>query len=142
MKVTRTGNKTQRMGSGLRVNVQKAGEFSLAFDLANKNQSENELSQMFKDISKLGEKLVSTKSLEDVKKYKNKIKEYLTYVVKNTYSLKTDMAPFSYGIHVRIEVINEKLDKLTKDLIEDQRGTLELAERIEEIKGLLVDAFK
>ncbi len=40
------------------------------------------------------------------------------------------------------KIINEKIDAITKELLEQQRETIELADKIEEIKGLLVDVYK
>ena len=146
MKISRLGDKSRSIGRGTRdkemERVQKPGEFGDMFDLANKDHTENQLYQMLKDIEKLGANLVKTKSLTDAKFYKNKIKDYITYILKNTYLLKTETSPFSFGIHQRVEIINEKLDELTKGLIEGQREAIDITDKIGEIKGLLVDALK
>lgn len=139
MKISKIENKTQKIESISKEKIAKPGGFADAFDLANKNQSEQELYEMLKDIEKLGGRLSKTKTLEDAKLYRNKIKQYLSYIVKNTYVLKRDNSPFSFGIHTRVEVINNKLDELTKELLEGQKGAIDIADRIEEIKGLLID---
>jgi uncharacterized protein len=146
MKISRVGDKSRSVGRGSRERetdkVQMPGEFADLFDMANKDHSENQLYEMLKDIEKLGANLVKTKSLTDAKFYKNKIKDYITYILKNTYLLKTETSPFSFGIHQRVEIINEKLDELTKELIEGQREAIDITDKIGEIKGLLVDALK
>lgn len=142
MKISRVGDKGHRVGSGGKEKVQRNGEFADLFDMANKEHSENQLFEMLRDIEKLGANLVKTKSLTDAKFYKDKIRDYITYIIKNTYLLKTETSPFSFGIHQRVEIINEKLDELTKGLIEGQREAIDITDRIEEIKGLLVDALK
>ncbi|KMT23097.1 YaaR family protein [Clostridium cylindrosporum] len=118
------------------------GDFSSLLDTANKEQAKIKIDEMLDEIDKIGKKLISTRSVEDAREYKDKIKEYLNLIVKNIYVLKRETGPYSYGIHIRIEVINEKLDKLTKDLIEKQQESIELANRISEIRGLLVDVYK
>jgi uncharacterized protein YaaR (DUF327 family) len=142
MKISRVGSKTQSIGGSSTDKVQKSGDFSDMLDMANKEHSEQQLYEMLKDIEKLGNNLVKTKSLTDARFYKEKIKEYISYIVKNTYLLKTETSPFSFGIHQRVEIINDKLDDLTKGLMEGQRDAIDIADKIEEIKGLLVDVLK
>lgn len=142
MKISRVGGKTE-LSDGKRSNkMSKPGDFALSLDIADRENADQQLHQKLMEIDKLGKKLISTRSVEDAREYKRKIQEYLSYIVKNIYRLKREPGAFNYGIHVRIEVINKHLDDLTKQLIDEQKETIELADRIEEIKGLLVDVYK
>jgi uncharacterized protein YaaR (DUF327 family) len=142
MKINRINDKTSVHEKKPREKVEKTMDFSTTLDMANKDQSEQNLKQMLKEIDNLGKKLASTRSVEDAKLYRNKIQEYINYIVKNAYVLRREPGPFNYGVHVRIEIINKKLDELTKNVIEEQQGNIELATKIEEIRGLLVDVYK
>lgn len=142
MKVSGVGNKVQASTSKTKDRISKTESFSTSLNLANKEQTDQRLKEMLDDIEKLGKKLTSTRSVSDARAYKLKIQEYLTFIVKNIYVLRREPGPFNYGIHVRIEIINQKLDELTKELIEEQKDTIDLANRIEEIRGLLVDVYK
>lgn len=142
MKVTSVGNKQGTSVSKTKDKAIKTESFSSSLNLANKEQSEQRLKQMLEDIDKLGKKLTSTRSVGDARAYKLKIQEYLSFIVKNIYVLRREPGPFNYGIHVRIEIINKKLDELTKELIKEQQETIDLANKIEEIRGLLVDVYK
>lgn len=143
MKVSKLGGKNQISGSASgRDKVSKPVDFSNALNLANREHTEERLKDMYKDIENIGKRLISTRSIEDAKEYKRRVQEYLGYIVKNVYVLKREPGPFNYGIHVRIEVINKKLDDITRVLISEQKETIELADKIEEIKGLLIDAYK
>lgn len=142
MKISRVDTKTKKIESSIKEKVPKTGDFADAFDLANKNQSEQQLQEMLKDIEKLGGRLTKTKTLEDAKQFRSKIKEYLTYIIKNAYLVKRDTTSFSFAIHTRVEVINEKLDELTKKVLGEQKEAIDIAESIEEIKGLLVDVMQ
>ncbi|WDU83898.1 YaaR family protein [Caloramator sp. Dgby_cultured_2] len=117
-------------------------DFSSALDLANKEQTEGQLQKLLNEIDILGKRLIATRSLEDAKRYKLKVQEYLSFVIKNAYILKREIGPYNYGIHIKIEVINSKIDELTRELIESQKDIINLADRIEEIKGLLIDVYK
>lgn len=143
MKISKLGGKNQTGVIGnSREKVSRAGDFFTALEFANKEHTEERLKDMYRDIENMGKKLISTRSLEDAKEYRRKVQEYLGYIIKNVYVLKREPGPFNYGVHVRIEVINKKLDDLTKELIFEQKETIELADKIEEIRGLLIDAYK
>lgn len=142
MKINRIDQNTQKFESSSKEKIQKSGDFSGAFDMANKNQSEQQLQEMLKDIEKLGGRLTKTKTLEDARIYRNKIREYLSFIIKNTYLLKRDTNSFTFSIHTRVEIINEKLDELNRAVMEEQKEAIDIADRIEEIKGLLVDVLQ
>jgi uncharacterized protein len=142
MKISRVGNKTSLTDIKRSDKVAKPGDFSLSLDVADRDNAEQQLQERLKEIDRIGKKLVSTRSVEDAKEYKRKIQEYLSYIVKNIYRLKREPGAFNYGIHVRIEVINKHLDALTKQLLDEQKETIELSNKIEEIRGLLVDVYK
>jgi uncharacterized protein YaaR (DUF327 family) len=125
MKINRVDNKTRKIEGGSKERVAKSSEFADAFDNANRNQSEQQLQEMLKDIEKLGGRLTKTRTLEDAQSFRSKIKEYLTYIIKNAYIIKRDSTSFSFSMHTRIEVINEKLDELTKEVLGQQKEAIE-----------------
>lgn len=142
MKVTRADSKSRMQSGVIKGKSAKTMDFTTTLDMANKEQTEERLQQMLDDIESLGQRLTSTRSVDDAKEYRKKVQEYLSFIVKNIYILKKESGPLNYGIHIRIEVINQKLDELTKSLIEQQKENIELADKLDEIKGLLVDAYK
>lgn len=142
MKINRVGSKTQKIEGGSKEKVIKAGSFSDAFDMANRNQSEQELMEMLKDIETLGGRLSKSQTYEDAMQYRNKIKEYLSFILKNAYLVKRDSTSFSFSMHTRVEIINEKLDELTKGLLSQQKEAIDIAHRIDVIQGLLVDVLQ
>lgn len=142
MKISRVNNKTKISEKGIKGSHPSSGDFSSSLDLANREFTEQRLKKMLEEIDRYGKKLLSTRGLGDAREYKRKIQEYLSFILKNIYVLRREPGPFNYGVHIRIEVINSKLDELTKNLINEQRETIEIADRIEEIRGLLVDVYK
>lgn len=142
MKISRVEGKNSIQERRVQEKQNAAGGFSSSLDLANREFTEQRLKKMLEDIEKAGKRLLSTRGVSDAQEYRRRIQEYLSFILKNVYVLRKEPGPFNYGIHVRIEVINKKLDELTKDLIDEQRETIELADSIEEIRGLLVDVYK
>lgn len=143
MKVSGISNKKVVMSQNSSKGVKNiAVNFSQSLELADKNQQDRELKQMLKDIEMCGKRLASTRSLDDAEVYKNKIQQYLSFIVKNVYVLRREPGPMNYGVHIKIEVINQKLDELTKDILDKEKPNIEIADKISEIKGLLIDAYK
>lgn len=142
MKVDGISGKNIQTKSSIKEKKVEGLKFSTMLDLENKEQTEQELKKMLDDIEIIGKRLASTRSLKDAKEYKQKIQEYLSFVVKNAYKLKKEPGPFNYGIHIKIEVINKKLDEMTKELINKEKDNIDLADKIEEIRGLIVDVYK
>lgn len=142
MKILKTGSKTQMMAEKTALKTGKTSSFSSALDFADKDQTEQNVKYMLGNIEKFGKRLISTRSVEDAKKYKNSVRDYLSYIVKNIYVLKKETGPLNFGVHTRIEIINKKLDEITKEAIAEQKDTIKLADKIEELRGLLVDVYK
>lgn len=142
MKVDGISGKNIHTKSSIKEKKVEGSKFSTMLDLENKEQTKQELKKMLDDIEIIGKRLASTRSLKDAKEYKQKIQEYLSFVVKNAYKLKKEPGPFNYGIHIKIEVINKKLDEMTKELINKEKDNIDLADKIEEIRGLIVDVYK
>ncbi|MCX7951189.1 MAG: YaaR family protein [Clostridiales bacterium] len=142
MRINRVNRTTTGDTKGISNRTASQASFSMALDLANKDQAEQNLKRMLDDIDRLGKRLISTRSVEDAKEYKKKVQEYISFVVKNAYVLRKEVGPYSYGMHIKVEIINQKVDDLTKELLEQQKSTIELADKIEEIRGLLVDVYK
>lgn len=142
MKVDGISGKNIHTKSSIKEKKVEGSKFSTMLDLENKEQTKQELKKMLDDIEIIGKRLASTRSLKDAKEYKQKIQKYLSFVVKNAYKLKKESGPFNYGIHIKIEVINEKLDEMTKELINKEKDNIDIADKIEEIRGLIVDVYK
>ena len=142
MKINNISGKSIQTKSNIKEKKVEGSKFSTMLDLENKEQTEQEIKKMLDDIDIVGKRLASRRRLKDAKEYKKKIQRYLSFVVKNAYKLKKEPGPFNYGIHIKIDVINEKLDEMTKELINKEKDNIDIANKIEEIRGLIVDVYK
>lgn len=96
------------------------------------------------------ENLQANPGLHQVQEYKEKIGNLMKYISRNNYEVlitkrryrgrplidKKNGKPLHY---VQIKVIDEKLEKLTRDILYNQSKNLNLLSRLEEINGLIVD---
>ncbi|SMC25941.1 hypothetical protein SAMN02745134_02631 [Clostridium acidisoli DSM 12555] len=117
-------------------------DFSQSFNFAREQKSDEQLKQMQDKIKKRGNRLSITKCYADVKAYKSMIKEYLTSVLQNMYSVKKDVSFWQTQYFITVDVIDNKLDELTKMLLSDEKEKINVAATIDEISGLIVDIYK
>lgn len=140
MKITRFGNRFMELKKSDKV---RQGSNAFLNDMKNamKEHTEKEFNAKIKKIKKLGEEIKEKPTLEKIKVYKENIKEYLTYVIKYYHKLSLDYGN-SQQLLIRVEIINKEIETLTSRFIEQQRATLEIASKIDEILGLLVDLYR
>jgi len=118
-------------------------------------------------VDNAGEMLKGNMNAENLKAFKDAVSQFITFVVNNNFEeyrkdhpqvakakrlhrpepLKMPVNVFSnYNItpekfpqSVRIQVINQKLDEITRDVLKRQSDNLKILSSINEVKGLVVD---
>lgn len=118
--------------------------------------SENTVNLLMDDVRSSGDALKSRPLPEEILKYKQAVRNFINYVVKNSYSLEYEeglpnfLKPGFKGRrgtpeamkgkeYTKIQVIDRKLEDLAAMLLSSQSGQMELVSRLEEIRGLLID---
>jgi uncharacterized protein YaaR (DUF327 family) len=127
--------------------------------LRNLPASEETLNALMDDVRSAGDGLRNRPFPDEVMRYKQAVRNFMHYVVENAYSLGheagipksqkpgykgplwTDEAK-KQNIYTRIQVIDKKLEDMAAILLSGQTTQLEIASRLEEIKGLLVDLLQ
>jgi uncharacterized protein YaaR (DUF327 family) len=111
------------------------------------------------EVRSAGDVLSSRPAPEEIMRSKKAVRDFMHYVVKNNYSVEGDegiqkrmMPGFTGSIssdegksqkrYTKIQVIDKKLEDLAAMLLSSQMPKLELASRLEEINGLLVDLLQ
>jgi len=109
-------------------------DFSQNFSSARHQKSEQQLKEMMDDIKKKGNRLTITKCFADVKAYKNLIKEYLDSVLKHMYEVKKDISFWQTQYFITVDTVDKKLEELTNLLLSQEKGNLDVANTIDEIR--------
>lgn len=117
-------------------------QFSDSFMKSYKSATKEELENYIKDIKKKGNRLIVTKSYNDIKNYKDTIKQYLKTVVSYTYTLNKNISFWENQYYSTVETINEKLESLTQELLKEEKENLDISATIDSIQGLLIDIYK
>jgi uncharacterized protein YaaR (DUF327 family) len=100
------------------------------------------LNLMMQDITQQGKKLGKHMDVRDMKKYRQLIKEFMNEVVNRSHKFSRENFLDRRGRHRvygMIKLIDENLDELALELIKDEKDTIAILNKIDEIRGLLLD---
>jgi len=121
--------------------------------------SEETINLLMDDVRSAGDSLRKRPFSDEIILYKQAVRRFMHYIVENCYNLDHDtgipkfLKPGYKGprgtpeamksiTYTKIQVIDKKLEDLAVMLLSSQMPQLELASRLEEIKGLLVDLLQ
>lgn len=141
MKVSEIGG---NVNHNLRSNKNTKSEksFSSSLDLAGHGHKERQARGMLEKIKLIGKRLSASGNVSDIKEYQQAIKEYLSYILKNCYTIKQQRSFLTGNILIRVETINRELTELTNEFLKEQRDNLKIVNRINSITGLLLDLLR
>jgi len=100
------------------------------------------LRELKKAIDEQGERLADRVDVKEYEKYRRMIREFVEEIVSNGYTFFREDAYASRGRHryiATVQIIDEKLDELGKEVLKEQADKIEILSRIDDIRGLLMD---
>lgn len=128
----------------LRANNQNASRFGdMVVKQGSKMQTE-QLTRLMGDISAAGDRVAKNRSLRELARFKTLVKRFLQEAVDHGMETKQSHTwnRFGEGRRLKIvETIDEHLVELAKELLEEEKETIDLLDRIGEIKGLLINLY-
>jgi uncharacterized protein len=129
---------------GLGVQKQEEAGFGKAFLDASRQQASRALDRILLDLDASGERLAAAQSFEELEKYKALVKEFMQKVTQGLGKLH-----FSDGggggqakVHVILQKVDLALDQLAQEVVKRQQGQLRILEKLDQIRGLLLDLYK
>ena len=124
--------------------AQQSGEdfkFTLMSSIEEAGLSER-LSVMMQEITMQGEKLGKHMDVRDMKHYRRLIQEYMNEIVNRSHKFSRENFLDRRGRHRvygMIKRVNVVLDELAGELIKEEKDTLAILSKVDEIRGLLLD---
>ena len=107
--------------------------------------SEEVLQELLDNVHSTGDDLKNRPFPDEIKKYKQAVRNFLHYVVENGY----DIAEQTGGANLLkrkkytlVQVVDQKLEQLAAGILAGQTAQMELLSRIDEIAGLLVNLLQ
>ena len=123
---------------------QQRGEdfkFTLMSSIEEAGLSER-LSVMMQEITMQGEKLGKHMDVRDMKHYRRLIQEFMNEIVNRSHKFSRENFLDRRGRHRvygMIKRVNVVLDELAGELIKEEKDTLAILSKVDEIRGLLLD---
>jgi uncharacterized protein YaaR (DUF327 family) len=103
------------------------------------------LEELMDEITELGDVLVNTPTLDNVKRYRERVKQFLKYIVDHVLDVQEKIS----GANIRkrkkymlINMVDKKLEDLSKEFLNRQSPQIDILSRIDEINGLLIDLLR
>ena len=124
--------------------AQQSGEdfkFTLMSSIEEAGLSER-LSVMMQEITMQGEKLGKHMEVRDMKHYRRLIQEFMNEIVNRSHKFSRENFLDRRGRHRvygMIKRVNVVLDELAGELIKEEKDTLAILSKVDEIRGLLLD---
>lgn len=138
------GRKTQ---SGQSASTVKSSSFDVnKFEgLVNekiKTSIKQELNRLFSKVEDAGKSLVENMSLKDLVKYKRSVSDCLKRAVD--YMLKHQKSDYfdlrgHHNIFSIVNKVDKKVESMTEEMLDSQRGQLDIIKNVDEIRGLIMD---
>ncbi|MFJ5672781.1 YaaR family protein [Bacillus safensis] len=126
----------------------KGSQTSASFKASMETQSGKlrleQLTVMLSDIEVFGKKLAKSRNLKDLARFKGLVKRFVKETVDNGLNIETSRSFDMYGntrTLALVKALDEKLIELTEEMMDQEKPSIDLLERIGEIKGLLINLY-
>ena len=100
------------------------------------------LKGMIKEIDKHCKKLSEHMDVMDMKKYRSLVKEFMNEVVNRSHKFSRENFLDRRGRHRVygiVRLVDKNLDELAEELVKDEKDHINILNKVDEIRGLLID---
>ncbi|HCJ09491.1 MAG: YaaR family protein [Lachnospiraceae bacterium] len=116
-------------------------KFTLVSHIEN-SELQEKLSGLIKDIEEQGSKIAKHMDIRDMKRYRNLVKEFMNEVTANSHAFSRENFLDRRGRHRVYGIVKEvdkSLDDLAQELLKDEKDNLAILNKIDDIRGMLLD---
>ncbi len=147
MKVSDDRPPVQELQSGQSLQAKRgargaAAPFESVLRETGQAESRATLNSLLERITEQGERIANRRDINDVKKYRQLVSEFLDEAMRSTYQADRDRSFDGRGRlreYSTVKKINAELEELTGTVLDDQRSNLDILNQLGTIRGLLVD---
>ena len=107
-----------------------------------KKELQEKVAELMGSITEQGKKIGKKTDIRDMKRYRELIKSFLNEVVYRSHKFSRENYLDRRGRHRVygiVRLIDENLDKLAEELLKEEKDNISILNRIDEIRGLLLD---
>lgn len=106
------------------------------------SELQEKLNGLMKEIDKQGKKLSEHMDVRDMKKYRSLVKEFMNEVVNRSHKFSRENFLDRRGRHRVygiVRLVDKNLDELAEELVKDEKDHINILNKVDEIRGLLID---
>ncbi|MER1998483.1 MAG: YaaR family protein [Lysinibacillus sp.] len=144
MKINRDMHVDFRRNNDVKPSMQNQGRFGdMIVKQGTKLQTE-QLTRLLGDISAAGDRVARNRTLRELTRFKMLVKRFLQEAVDHGLEMKQSHTwnRFGEGRRLKIvETIDERLVELAEEILNEEKETIDLLDKIGEIKGLLINLY-
>lgn len=103
-----------------------------------------QITRLLGNITAAGDRLARSRNLRDMAKFKMLVRRFMKESVESGLTLKQSHSWNRYGEGRKLKIVNiidEKLIQLAEDLLNEEKNTIDLLDKIGEIRGLLINLY-
>ena len=119
-----------------------SGEFNFTLRRITSEGLAERLSTLITDITHSGKKLAEHMDISDLKSYRGLVRDFINEVVTNSHEFSRENFLDRRGRHRVygiVRQINKELDELAQDLLKSEKNQIDILDRVDQIRGLLLD---
>jgi uncharacterized protein len=122
------------------------GQRGFAVDLSKESDAQvrERLEQLLSKIQEQGKKLGQTPTFSELKSYRGLVKKFMTEAVGQMYDVENGMGWDRRGrqkAYTLVKKVDETLESLTEDVRQGQSRQLAILDKLDSIRGMLVDMY-
>ena len=119
-------------------------QFQSIMDKKRNETTYDRLTKKVAEIETQGKKLADTHSVENLRKYKKMVKDFMEDAIKNGLEL-TEHRGFnqrgSTKVYKLVKEVDKKLIDLTNEVLDKEKKGLDILNLVGEIKGMLINLY-
>ena len=103
---------------------------------------QEKLTNLLNDIATQGKLLSEHMDIRDMKRYRGLVKDFLNEVVNRSHKFSRENFLDRRGRHRvygMIKLVDQQMDELATALVKDEKDHIDILNRVDEIRGLLLD---
>ncbi len=141
MKVDRINLANNIVAKDIETKVDESFKFTLISNIEEKDL-QNRLQGLMNDIIEQGNRIKEHVDVNDMKKYRTLIRSFMNEVVNRSHEFSRENFLDRRGRHRVygiVRCVDNNLDDLASELIKEEKDHLAILEKVDDIRGLLLD---
>ncbi|WP_026700226.1 YaaR family protein [Salibacterium aidingense] len=118
--------------------------FSEIMEQRRSDKAYDRFTKIIQDIDDLGKVLSESRTVEELRKYKQLVKDFMEEAVEHGLNLEEKRGFNRRGrtkVYKIVEEVDQKLLDLTNSVVDQQKSSLDILDQVGEIRGLLVNIY-